>query len=715
MSWVFRPRNPIVAVILGVIMALGILVRPASAATGASDWVSTDFADVRLISAVSGTEGQDSIPLGLQFRLADGWKIYWRAPGDAGYPPEIDWKGSDNLAGMAWRWPVPERFSLFGLETYGYHGEVVIPIRATLSQPGAPVALRAEMNALACSDICVPLTASLALDLDSSTSGPTAYSQLIDRFRARVPKNLSGLGIELGPVSAVGAPEPHSLAISIQSTSPLNAPDIFPEARQGFAFGKPDISFAPDRLSAVLTLPASVPEGSRLTGEEITLTLVDGDRFLERKMSVAEAADSSATTGRWGALATMLGIAFLGGLILNLMPCVLPVLSLKLVGAVQYGGADKGEIRAGFLASAAGIIASFLLLALGAVALKQAGLAVGWGIQFQQPLFLALMIAVLVLFAGNLFGLFEIGLPRRIADLGAAPRPNVSGAGETGSSGGLVGHFLNGAFAALLATPCSAPFLGTAIGFALSRGSLEITVIFAVMGLGLAAPYLLVAALPGLARALPRPGAWMIWLRRVMGLALAVTALWLFSVFAVTAGALATGLLALLALVLTGALTWRERDAVAGRRFAGPLALAAMIAVAAVGMQAPARSGANTTAGVDEADWQLFDRREIARLVADNKTVLVDVTADWCLTCKVNKSLVLETAEISGLIASGDVIAMRADWTAPDPKIADYLASFGRYGIPFNAVYGPASPGGIALPELLSLEAVQSAIAEAGS
>jgi len=715
MSWVFRPRKPIVAVILGIIMALGIFTRPASAATAASEWVSTDFADVRLISAISGTGGRDNVPLGLQFRLADGWKIYWRAPGDAGYPPEIDWQGSDNLAGMAWRWPVPERFSLFGLETYGYHGEVVIPIRATLSEPGKPVALRAEMNALACSDICVPLTASMALDLDAGAPGPTAFSQLIDRFRARVPKNLSGLGLELGPLSAVGAPEPHSLAISIQSTSPLNAPDIFPEARQGFAFGKPDISFASDRLSAVLTLPASVPEGSRLTGEEITLTLVDGDRFLERKMIVAEAEDSPAAIGRWAALATMLGIAFLGGLILNLMPCVLPVLSLKLVGAVKYGGADKGEIRAGFLASAAGILASFLLLALGAVALKQAGLAVGWGIQFQQPLFLALMIAVLVLFAGNLFGLFEIGLPRRIADLGTAPRPNDSGAGEKDTSGGLVSHFLTGAFATLLATPCSAPFLGTAIGFALSRGSLEITVIFAVMGLGLAAPYLLVAALPGLARALPRPGAWMIWLRRVMGLALAVTALWLFSVFAVTAGMVATGLLGLLALLLTGALTWRARDTAAGRGFAGLLALAAILAVVAVGMQATLQDGASKAPGIDEADWQPFDRREIARLVADNRTVLVDVTADWCLTCKVNKSLVLETAEISGLIEAGDVVAMRADWTTPDPEIADYLASFGRYGIPFNAVYGPASPGGIALPELLSLEAVQSAIKDAGS
>ncbi len=710
MSWVFRPRNPIVAAILGVIMALGFFARPATGAPGASDWVSTEFADVRLISAVAGTQGQDNVPLGLQFRLADGWKIYWRAPGDAGYPPEIDWQGSSNLAGMAWRWPVPERFSLFGLETYGYHGEVVIPIRATLSQPGEPLALRAEMNALACSDICVPLTASLSLDLAGTEASPTAFAQLIDRFRARVPKNLSGLGLDIGQVTAVGTPEPHSLAVSIQATHPLDAPDVFPEARQGFAFGKPDIAFSADRRSAVLTVPASLPEGSRLAGEEVTLTLVDGDRFLERKVTVSEAVQAG-PFNRWAALAAVLGIAFLGGLVLNLMPCVLPVLSLKLVGAVKYGGADKGTIRRGFLASAAGIVVSFLLLAGGAIALKEAGLAVGWGIQFQQPLFLALMVAILVLFAGNLLGLFEIGLPQRVSDLGLA----ASGAGGHEGKTSLSGHFLTGAFATLLATPCSAPFLGTAIGFALSRGSVEIAVVFLVMGLGLAAPYLLVAALPGLARALPRPGAWMIWLRRVLGLALMATAVWLYTVFAATAALPDTLLLGGLALVLTAALTWRARDGVPGRRAGAPIALAAMLAVAGVGLYATVRESSAPKASDVESAWRPFDKREISRLVAEGKTVLIDVTADWCLTCKVNKSLVLESTEITGLIGTEDVVAMRADWTAPDPAIADYLASFGRYGIPFNAVYGPGAPGGVALPELLSLEAVQTAIAEAGN
>ncbi|WP_193184400.1 protein-disulfide reductase DsbD family protein [Nisaea sediminum] len=702
MNWVSRPVFPTLLLLLGLIAAITAPAADARAA-GASDWVSTDFADVRLVSAISGTEGRESVPLGLQFRLAEGWKIYWRAPGDAGFPPEIAWDGSEHLGTADWQWPVPERFSLFGLETYGYHDEVVIPIRAVLTAPGAPLALRADMNALACSDICVPLNAKLALDIASGPAEPTAFAQLIDRFRARVPQDLSGLGLDISSVSAVGSPVPHSLAVKVTSSVPLAEPDVFPEARAGFAFGKPEVDLAPDRLSAVLTVPASVPEGGRLAEEKVTLTLVDGDRFLERSLIVG-AAGEGAESGRWAALAAILGIAFLGGLILNLMPCVLPVLSLKLVGAVKYGGADKAAIRTGFLASAAGILASFLLLAGGAIALKQAGLAVGWGIQFQQPLFLALMVAVLVLFAGNLAGLFEINLPQRLAALGLA--------GGDGGQGRLTGHFLTGAFATLLATPCSAPFLGTAVGFALSRGSAEILTVFAVMGLGLAAPYLLVALVPGLARALPKPGPWMVWFRRILALALFATALWLFTVFTASAAPLDAALLAGLAVLLTGALAWRARHEGAGRRAAGLAAILAFVAVIGVGVQATARDG-TAPAAETAVDWRPFDRREIARLVSAEKTVLVDVTADWCLTCKVNKSLVLESGALAERIASGDIVAMRADWTMPDPAIAEYLASFGRYGIPFNAVYGPAAPAGLALPELLSLEAVDAAIRDA--
>ena len=242
---------------------------------------------------------------------------------------------------------------------------------------------------------------------------------------------------------------------------------------------------------------------------------------------------------------------------------------------------------------------------------------------------------------------------------------------------------------------------------------MEIIVVFLVMGLGLATPYLLVAAVPGLARALPRPGPWMIRLRRVLGLALLATAVWLYTVFAATTILSLSLLLGVLVLALPAALFWKARKGVTGRRVGASFALVSLLAVVAVGVYATVRHSADSKESVAEAAWLPFEKRKIAQLVAEGKTVLVDVTAEWCLTCKVNKSLVLDSAGIRGLIGAENVVAMQADWTAPDPAIAEYLSSFGRYGIPFNAVYGPRKPGGIALPELLSLDAVKTAIAQA--
>lgn len=352
----------------------------------------------------------------------------------------------------------------------------------------------------------------------------------------------------------------------------------------------------------------------------------------------------------------MLGTALLGGFILNLMPCVLPVLSLKLMSLVRHAGEGRGRLRAGLLASAAGIIASFLMLAAVTAGLKAAGLAVGWGVQFQQPLFLGFMIAVLLLFAGSMAGLFEIPLPRFIADRVSGPEGS-----------GLGGAFLTGAFATLLATPCSAPFLGTAVGFALAAGTTEILAIFAALGLGMASPYLLAAAFPAVAGWLPRPGRWMVGLRRVMALALLGTAAWL-------------------GLVLDAALR-------------GPAPVTALAA------------GQNGGGG---ARWAAFDEAAIAGHVAAGRVVLVDVTADWCVTCQANKKFVLNRDPVAATLADPRVVALRADWTRPDEAIAAYLARHGRYGIPFNMVYGPGAPAGIALPELLSASAVLAALAQAG-
>jgi suppressor for copper-sensitivity B len=314
------------------------------------------------------------------------------------------------------------------------------------------------------------------------------------------------------------------------------------------------------------------------------------------------------------------------------------------------------------------------------------------------------MAAVVALFACNLFGFFEIPLPGWLS--GTA---QLGGHDPQGHD--LGGHFVTGAFATLLATPCSAPFLGTAVGFALSRGPGEILAIFAALGLGLALPYLLIAAVPRIATALPKPGPWMVTLRRVLGLALAGTGVWLLSVLAVQvspAAAVAAGGL----LVLMGAALYARNRGWLGKlpARAGTAALLAG-AVAVAGLSGPAAPTA--TAGV-ETVWQPLDEAAIAGHVADGKAVFVDVTAEWCITCQVNKTLVLDTQAVAELLGGEGVVAMRGDWTRPDPAIADYLASFGRYGIPFNAVYGPEAPQGIALPELLSETAVMEAFAAAG-
>jgi suppressor for copper-sensitivity B len=718
----------------------------AEPSTSASDWATTRIADIRLVSAAAGAGSAASVPLGLQFKLAEGWKIYWRSPGDAGFPPDLEIKTAENLRHLVWQWPVPQRFSLFGLESYGYHDEVVFPITAHLSEPGEPLTIDAVVHALVCSEICVPLDAALSFTLPAGPAGPTAFTQLVSRYRSRVPGGASGIGLSVAKIDTVGSPEPHSIAVTVASDQPLGAPDVFIEAETGYTFDKPVLEFSPDRRSATLTLSASRPKTGSLQALPVTLTVVDGDRFFETKAIVgtgfstvagsnSSAGDAPLSMTSFEVWVTMVGIGLLGGLILNLMPCVLPVLSLKLLGVLRYGGVERRLIRRGFLASAAGIVSCFLLLAAGTILLKQAGHAVGWGIQFQQPLFLAAMIVLLAGFAANLFGWLEIPLPAFLGRLGAlgpvvGTPSNIqtnSQAKSQGDGGGyshsLLGHFLTGAFVALLATPCSAPFLGTALGFALARGPVEILAIFITLGVGLALPYLLVAARPGLVRMLPRPGRWMDHMRVVLGIGLLVTAIWLLSVIAVQLGTVwlvaMTTLLAAAGLLLA---LWKGRSTWIAPTLSGGLALAVlMIGGLAEHRPQPANDVSIKTARLShtEVAWINFEPANLASLVGEGRVVFVDVTADWCLTCKVNRSLVLDQSEVTDRLNGTDVVAMRADWTKPDARIAAYLASFGRYGIPFNAAYGPEAPQGIALPELLTdtvvLDALEKAAGAAGT
>jgi len=696
-----------------ILLALaGVLAAPQAGRAAASSWAEEVQGRVRLISAEQSLAAAETA-LGLEFDLQPGWKIYWRSPGDAGLPPRIDWAGSENLKQAEIAWPVPHRFSLFGLETFGYGGQVVLPIDATAEDPAQPLKLRAKVDYLICEEICIPYTADLALDLPPGEGARASQAFLIESFRGQVPGQGAERGLEIADIGLVGSLEAPRLQVTARSERPFEAPDLLVEAPPGFLFSPPELSLGAAGHEAELTVAITrTNPGQVLEGKPVTVTVTDGTRGIEAEAVARYAAPPAPPALDPAALAGILALALLGGLILNLMPCVLPVLSIKLLSVAQQGGREARAVRASFLASAAGILFSFMVLATLAVGLKAAGLAVGWGIQFQQPLFLSAMALIMALFAYNLLGFFEVPLPGVVGRLAARP------AGGDGGGHSLWGNFGAGALATLLATPCSAPFLGTSVGFALSRGAGEIFLIFAVLGLGLALPYLLVAAWPRLVVWLPRPGPWMVVLRRILGLLLIGTAVWLLTVLAVQVGTVGALLAAALLLGLGLVLWARPRllpDGQRGPRLAAS-ALASLLAVAAIGLPAGFSGSATAPQGaaaVDSLAWRPLDRAAIAGLVAQGRVVFVDVTADWCITCQVNKKLVLDDGDVMAALEGEGVVRMRGDWTLPSDEISDYLQSFGRYGIPFNAVYGPGAPHGLALPEILSEDAVLSAMQRA--
>lgn len=659
----------------------------------ASDWSNNDQGSVRLVSAVSATGDSGRLQLGLEFHLKPGWKIYWRSPGDAGFPPSIDWKGSDNLADAVVSWPAPHRFSVSGLETMGYKDELVLPIIVRLTDPALPLSLKASVDYLTCDVLCVPGHADLALDIPAGAAEASPQAHLISRFLAQVPSDGALQGLSLVSVRAT---EGGGLKVVVTANPPLSNPDLFIERADQMMFGKPRARLLQGGRRVVFeTFPVPKTGEGDLFDKPLTLTVVDGGRGMEVVSDVSPAEPGS----RLAKIVGMLGVAFLGGFILNLMPCVLPVLSLKILGLIGHAGAERRVIRAGFLASAAGIMVSFAGLAAAAVLVRSAGAAVGWGIQFQQPLFLVSMVVLITLFAANLFGFFEIPLPQWAAAAGQGRNDPHS----------MIGHFASGAFATLLATPCSAPFLGTAVGFALSRGAPEIFAIFFMLGLGMSTPYLAVAAWPQIAQRLPRPGRWMLVLRRILGVVLLATAGWLLAVLAVEAGpwtGVVVGCLMLSVLLVLGV----------GRRLPAIVQAAAVVLLALGAVVLSNSSSARPILASSpeiKGLWAPFSKDALAKSVGDGKVVFVDVTADWCITCQVNKAAVVYRGKVAESLKAPDVVALEADWTRPDDGIAAYLAGFGRYGIPFNVVYGPGAPDGIVLPELLTDEAVLDALEKA--
>jgi len=676
-------------------------------ATGA--WVGDPaYGEVRLVSAVSAMGNLQELPLGLEFRLAPGWKIYWRTPGEAGLPPTLDLQMANGAPLQSLiEWPVPKRFNAFGFDNFGYADAVILPVAVRGYDRGAALQIRGQIEALVCSDICVPLAGALRLDLADGPAEPSSMAMVIAQFAAKVPRINA-----LSPIKIATAWQSGSqLKIGFAATSqPVT--EIFVEGPAGIAFKQPVFA----NNIAVIDVEGDLK--TPLAGQTVDLTVIAGDDFTTQSIIVAKDAPlaGSFAAGKpmptdAGAMAqfwTVIGFAFLGGLILNLMPCVLPVLAIKLAAIIEASGQSRGFVRLRFGAGAMGILSSFAILAAGLAALRLAGGQIGWGIQFQSPVFLAIMLLVLGLFTLNMLDRFFLPIPAflQASFRGDGQNTNGQNTNQQARPAILFGDFMAGMLATLLATPCSAPFVGSAVTVALTGDMAQLFAVFMAMGAGLAAPWGLVVLFPALVGFLPRPGHWMVWLKRGLAGLLIATMIWLgWLLQTIQGGPAALLLLGLIGFVLL-AILCRQKI---GILLAGAGLFAGLAFLPAPAIVAPQANG---------LVWQVWSNDASAAARAEGKLVFVDVTADWCITCKANKALVLETAPIAPMLAAlvddGKLVMLKADWTRPDPRIAAFLASHDRFGIPFNIIYGPKAPEGVLLGELLRADMVENALIKAG-
>ncbi|PTT57466.1 protein-disulfide reductase [Aeromonas sp. HMWF015] len=642
-----------------------------------------DHAKVRL-QADRSTADQTRILLDVE--LESGWKTYWHSPGEGGIAPQILWH--EPVGDFQWHWPVPRHFEVAGLSTQGYQGDVTFPL--SLSYP-AEKALKGTLRLSTCSNVCIltdyPFT--LAVDGAAPANFDFAWAKAMSTLPQQLPAETQ---VELGY-------QHNQLQLRAERAEGWQSPALFIDALEGAEFGKPALEVQGNTLIA--RVPVSdgwQGDAPDLRGQSLGLLLTSGAQAWQGKGTIGA---PLVLPGQSHSLLWLLGAALLGGLILNLMPCVLPVLALKLGSVLQHQAREQGTVRRQFLAASAGIIASFWVLAAMSSLLRAPGFgmsgAVGWGIQFQSAGFIGFMVLVTLLFCANLLGLFEIRLPSALSTRLA-----------TSGGNGLGGHFLQGSFATLLATPCSAPFLGTAVAFALAAPLGQLWLIFTALGIGMSLPWLLVAALPRLALWLPKPGRWMNHLRILLGLMMLGSSLWLASLLDNHLGSYATGwlMVAMLLGLLIG-IIWRYGM----RGFTLAIALAALIGSPLLLSGAFSAQG---SASVDKVVWQPLSERAITDALAQNKRVFIDVTADWCVTCKANKYNVLLRDEVQQALSAPDVVALRGDWSKPNETIAAFLRQRGAAAVPFNQIYGPGLPQGEILSPLLDKADLLTLLNQAG-
>lgn len=658
---------------------------------------------------------------GLLLEMAPKWHTYWEYPGDAGIPTSIAWTLPEGFGTGPIQWPLPRRIVEPGdIEVYAYRDKVLLV--TTIVPPAdlaeASVSLRAKASWLVCEEICIPgsVEVELTLPVGDAASAAPANEVLFETFRNQLPS------ANAPPFGLTWTSGPEGITLAVNGLGDATAVELYPLPAPGQQVDHPQTGPLAKGAATITVktqgplrgvLMVESPTGRR--GWFVSSTATAGPSAAQAASAAPAAGENPGSPdgtrpalGLWKALV----FGFLGGLILNLMPCVLPVISLKIFGFVRQAGDHPGRILRHGMAFVAGIFAWFLGLALLIIVLKAAGNEVTWAFQFQNPWFNLIIGSIVFVFALNLFGVFEIVLPGHASNALA----------EASAGDGYAGSFAQGVFATLLATPCTAPFLGTALGFAFSQPAPVILAVFAAVSLGMGAPYLLLSARPGWMKVLPKPGLWMERVKQFMGFPLIATLLWMLFILGNQKG--------LDAVIWTGAFLLCLAVAcwIYGA-FCGPLtsrrtrlaALAGVVFFAVGGgwyflgkFAASTRTESSAIPAGEGIAWQPFSQKALDALLAEGKPVFVDFTADWCISCKFNERTAINVPAVRAAFAKSGIVPMKADWTNANPEITAALAKFGRVGVPFYVLY-PAGRADqpVTLPEILTEQIVLDALAKA--
>ncbi|MDQ0466516.1 thiol:disulfide interchange protein DsbD [Caulobacter ginsengisoli] len=691
-------------------LLLAMLAAPLAAVAGP---VNTGHIEAQLVAQDASVAPGSTVYVALRQKIQKGWHTYWRNSGDSGAATQIAWTLPAGWKAGDLVWAVPKRLiegeGEFAVAVYAYEGEVLLPVAIQVpadARPGTTAHLKATVAFLVCAEQCVPENADLTLDIPVKAGAPAPdpqWGRAVTEALAKAPKP-AGLDARF-------AADSQTLTISIAG-APLAGADLAgaqflpysPKALKHRA--DPVLDHGPQGLTLRYPAGYSFTKGTPLAEVDGVLVL-PGASY---EVTATPGAALPGTTGlgppaakaRLGLLLAIL-YAFLGGLILNLMPCVFPVLSMKAASLAGHGGAARAE----GLAFLAGVVATFLALAGALLALRAGGAAVGWGFQLQSPPVVAALSLIILLAALNLSGVFEIGTSIQGLGSGLAGR------------GGLIGAFFTGVLAVVVAAPCTAPFMGPALGLALTLSPIAALAIFLGLALGFAAPFTLLAVTPALRGRLPRPGPWMDVFRHVLAFPMYAAAAWLVWVLSQQTDSLGLARL-LIAAVLVGFGAWlwgltQARPLAAYWQWAAFLVLALAVLLITRDPYGPARVAQAPAAGKIELESQAWSPARVEALRAEGRPVLVNFTAAWCVTCQVNEGVALATPGVAAALKRDNAVYLVADWTNRDATIAAALSQFGRAGVPLYLVYGRDGGPPRVLPQLLTEGLVVKALDEAAA